>query len=69
MATVNTQFIFTVSKIVNIEDSEDAEDKTVDQLTRALTRLGFKVSLEDVGVVDDDDLDDDEEFEDEEDDG
>lgn len=67
MAHVRMKFLFTASKIVSIEDTADAEDLTVEHLTRQLQRLGFKVSLEDSEVVDEDEEDEDDIDEDEED--
>jgi hypothetical protein len=69
MATVNMKFCFTVTKVVNIEDTEDSEDLTVEHLTRQLQRLGFKVSLEDSEVVDEDEAEEDEIDEDDEENG
>ena len=72
MALVNMQFVMTVTKTVEMEDSDEAEEKMTDLITKQLEKLGFEVEVDDVGIVDEegddeDDEDDDDDDEDEED--
>lgn len=70
MALVNMQFVMTVTKTVEMEDSDEAEEKMTDLITKQLEKLGFEVEVDDVGIVDEegDDEDDDEEDEEDEED-
>ena len=66
MATV--QFVFTATRILKLSDSDpDAEDRAQERLAKQLSKMGFKVDVEDVGIVDEDDLDENADAEDDDD--
>ena len=71
MAKVSMQFVFLVTKYVDMEDSDEAKKRMTDKLKKLLYKAGIdEVEVEDIGVTEEgeDDDEDDPDLDDEDDD-